>query len=196
MSYTHTTGSRNRFVEFSHGILDVNKAAGILTRLNSDGKPEVSPKSDLNEVRVVDVTGWAPTEDGLAFVTNGCTGEEFYNWTMYQTDATKQWTGLKNGDVTRSSFTLDNPNDIALAMLMDQTVDAVWIYADMAHEYQCDDVRRSNAWNCDLWSGLGTDFAYIHTGMFEHAINGTTLAMSKKGSGLNDILNPCLDKFM
>jgi hypothetical protein len=32
--------------------------------------------------------------------------------------------------------------------------------------------------------------------MFEHAINGTTLAISKKGSGLNDILNPCIEKFM
>jgi hypothetical protein len=83
MSYTHTTGSRNRFVDFSYGILDVNKAAGILTRLDSDGKPEISPKSDLSGIRIVDVTGWAPTEDGLAFVSNDCTGEEFFNWNMF-----------------------------------------------------------------------------------------------------------------
>ena len=90
---------------------------------------------------------------------------------------------------------MDNPNDVALAMLMDKTVDAVWIYADHAEKYQCDD-KRIDSWNCDLWDGFGTDFAYIHTGMFEHATNGTTLAMTKKGSGINDILNPCIDKFM
>jgi hypothetical protein len=43
MSYTHTAGERNRFLDFSSGILDVNKAAGILVRLDSDGNPEVSP---------------------------------------------------------------------------------------------------------------------------------------------------------
>lgn len=91
---------------------------------------------------------------------------------------------------------MSNPNDVALAMLMDESVDAVWIYADMAYEYQCDDPSRVNEWNCDLWDGFGTKFAYLHTGMYEHAINGTTLAMTKKGSGLNEVLNPCLDKFM
>merc|ERR1711988_1956804 len=33
-------------------------------------------------------------------------------------------------------------------------------------------------------------------GMFGHAYNGTTLAISKKGSGLNEILNPCLERYM
>ena len=51
-------------------------------------------------------------------------------------------------------------------------------------------------WNCDLWGRFGTEFAYIQTGMVEHAIDGTTLSISKKGSGLNEILNPCLDAFM
>lgn len=75
MSYTHTAGERNRFLEFTNGILNVNKAAGLLVRLNSDGSPAISPSSDLNGVKVVDVTGWAPTADTLAFVLNDCTGE-------------------------------------------------------------------------------------------------------------------------
>ena len=36
----------------------------------------------------------------------------------------------------------------------------------------------------------------MQTGQFGHAINGTTIAMSKKGSGLSKILNPCLRKYM
>jgi hypothetical protein len=32
--------------------------------------------------------------------------------------------------------------------------------------------------------------------MMEHAKNGTTLTMSRKGSGLSDIVNPCLADFM
>lgn len=27
-------------------------------------------------------------------------------------------------------------------------------------------------------------------------VNGTTLTMSRKGSGLNDIVNPCIDEYM
>lgn len=61
MSYTHTQGERNRFIDFSHSVLNVNKAAGILTRLDAQGKPVVSPKSDLRGIKVVDITGWAPT---------------------------------------------------------------------------------------------------------------------------------------
>ena len=34
---------------------------------------------------------------------------------------------------------------------------------------------------CTLWSGWGTTFAYIQTGLFGHAKAGTTLALSKKG---------------
>ena len=47
-----------------------------------------------------------------------------------------------------------------------------------------------------LWTGPGTSFAYIHTGLFGHAVNGTTLAISKKGSGLSNIINPCLRQYM
>lgn len=42
--------------------------------------------------------------------------------------------------------------------------------------------------------GQPNGFAYIHTGLNEWSINGTTLAISKKGSGLADALNPCIEK--
>ena len=32
--------------------------------------------------------------------------------------------------------------------------------------------------------------------MFDHTVSGTTVSMHKKGSGLSEILNPCLDRFM
>merc|ERR1712046_54682 len=41
--------------------------------------------------------------------------------------------------------------------------------------------------------GFGTAFAYIQTGLDQWMINGTTLAMSKRGSGLASVLNPCID---
>ena len=46
-----------------------------------------------------------------------------------------------------------------------------------------------------LWEGFGTKYAYISTGLFDHAFNGTTLAIGKKGSGLAAVVNPCIDKF-
>ena len=44
--------------------------------------------------------------------------------------------------------------------------------------------------------GFGTTFAYVQTGILEHSYNGTTLTISKKGSGLADIVNPCIQSFM
>lgn len=81
LTYTHTSGQRNRFMEFSNAILSANKPAGILTRLNAEGKPVVSPTSDLNGVKIVDVSGWAPTADTLIYVKNSCAGDTpFNNW--------------------------------------------------------------------------------------------------------------------
>merc|ERR1712014_159119 len=79
------------------------------------------------------------------------------------------------------------------------TADAMWVYADQAYNYDCSRPELDNVqsqWDCDLWSGLGTKFAYIHTGLHETSVNGTTLAMSKKGSGIAAILNPCIDAFL
>merc|ERR1712193_276144 len=66
MTYTHTQGIRNKYADFSYGILEVNKAAGLLSVLE-DGKPMVSGLDDLAGKKIVDVGGWAPTGDGLGF---------------------------------------------------------------------------------------------------------------------------------
>lgn len=50
--------------------------------------------------------------------------------------------------------------------------------------------------HCKLWKLMGSQFAFVQSGIYDYAINGTTLAWSKKGSGINDILNPCIEKFM
>ena len=93
---------------------------------------------------------------------------------------------------------LDNQNDIGLAMLLNGEADAVWVYSDQAKNYQCDEEADLENYeqNCDMWSRFGTDFAYIHSGMYGHTVDGTTVAFTKKGSGLIDILNPCIDAFM
>jgi len=51
-------------------------------------------------------------------------------------------------------------------------------------------------WDCALWDGFGTAFAYVQTGQFGYVVNGTTLALAKKGSGVAEKVNPCLWSFM
>ena len=195
MAYTHTKGVRNRYLEFSEPITQ-NGAAGILTRLE-EGVPVVNSYSDLSGVKVADISGWAPTSDGLEFVENDCTGERFKDYEMLETCESYVWMGYENGSDELKEITLTNVNDIGLAMLLDGTVDAVWLYADQAARYQCsDDPDAIHDFNCDLWSRFGSEFAYVQTGMFDHANNGTTISISKKGSGLAEIINPCLTAFM
>jgi len=176
MTYTHTIGSRNRYMDFSRGILQANKPAGILTRLGTDGKPVIDPMSDLSGKKIVDVSGWAPTADGLSLVNNHCTNSRFTGFTVL--------TPTTSG------------NDAAMTMLMNGEADGMFVYADQAYNYRPDQAGVVPTWDTDLWTGLGSEFAYIHTGMFGHAYNGTTLAISKKGSGLNEIINPCIEAFM
>jgi hypothetical protein len=85
-----------------------------------NGKPTVNPHSDLSGLRVVDVSGWAPTADGLMYVTNTCTGKHYTNYTMI----------IPNNQGR-------NANDVAMQMLRDDKADALWIYADQAHNYDC-----------------------------------------------------------
>ena len=80
-TYTNTKGVRNRYLEFSEPILAMNKAAGILTRLEG-GAPVVDGQSSLSGVNVGDVVGWAPTEDVLITSTNLCSGETFSGFTI------------------------------------------------------------------------------------------------------------------
>eukprot|EP00588_Corethron_pennatum_P017662 CAMPEP_0194303604 /NCGR_PEP_ID=MMETSP0171-20130528/1447_1 /TAXON_ID=218684 /ORGANISM="Corethron pennatum, Strain L29A3" /LENGTH=357 /DNA_ID=CAMNT_0039054563 /DNA_START=71 /DNA_END=1144 /DNA_ORIENTATION=- len=178
MTYTHTAGVRNRFLDFSAPILSANKAAGIITRLK-DGVPVISGSSDLSGVKVADVLGWAPTADNLAIVTNTCTGEKFSG---YEIVKPKEVTGNENQD--------------ALLSLLNGDADALWIYADQAYNYGCANKSDSDTHDCTLWDGLGTEFAYIHSGMFDFVRAGTTLAMSKKGSGLPEVLDPCIESFL
>lgn len=87
---------------------------------------------------------------------------------------------------------------------MGSDADAMWVYVDQGENYKnagCivhDPVKRSTSldWDCAKWAGFGKKFAFVQTGQLGHAINGTTLAVSKKGSSLNDIINPCMDRFM
>uniref|UniRef100_A0A7S1PP33 Uncharacterized protein n=1 Tax=Alexandrium catenella TaxID=2925 RepID=A0A7S1PP33_ALECA len=83
-----------------------------------------------------------------------------------------------------------------MQMLVDGSADAIWLYADQAYNYQCGTGGVTPGWDCTLWDDFGTAYAYVHTGLYGHAINGTTLAISKKGSGLADVLNPCIQKHM
>jgi ABC-type amino acid transport substrate-binding protein len=180
MTYTHTKGLRNQFADFSYGILDVNKAAGLLVLLDANGNPKVTGSDDLSGKKVVDVGGWAPTADGLDYVENKCTGQNYasdYKLVMA--------TGAANN------------NDLALSMLLNGTVDAMFVYSDQAKNYKKACAKGPSATiNCDLWKGFGTKFAYVQTGQFGYVNNGTTLALAKKGSGVPEKLNPCLQKFM
>ena len=54
---------------------------------------------------------------------------------MSQTGTSYTWTGYENNSNVMTDITLTNANDIGLAMLLDGTVDAVWIYADQAERY-------------------------------------------------------------
>merc|ERR1712232_948017 len=68
----------------------------------------------------------------------------------------------------------------------DGTIDALYIYSDQIQNF----IDSSDA----LATGFGTNFAYIHQGLSGWSHNGTTLAISKKGSGLASVLNPCIEK--
>jgi len=175
MTYTHTQGIRNVYADFSYGILEVNKAAGLLALLKDGKEDKVTGLSDLKGMTVVDVGGWAPTADGLGYVTNKCTGVK------YSSDY---------------NLTVGPSNDESLKMLFNGTADAMFVYADQAYNYQCKDDGVEKTWNCSLWNGFGTKYAYVQTGQFGYVVNGTTLALSKKGTGVPEKVNPCLAKFM
>jgi len=78
-------------------------------------------------------------------------------------------------------------------------VDLVWIYADQAQKYsEACAADQTQEWDCSLWSRFGkpNGFAYIQTGMYDYSQNGTTLAVAKRGSGVADLINPAMQKFM
>jgi len=177
--YTHLPGLRSRLFDWSSAItVPSANAAGIITRLDANGKPVVSPKSDLSGVKVVDVAGWAPTYDLLALAKNEC-------------DNNKLFTGYEQ-------VTVASGNAAAMAALKSGAADAMWVYSDQAYNCmkECGTPGSCAADNdCYGWDGLGTDYAYIHTGVY-FAANGTTMAIAKKGSRVGELMKPCMAKSM
>jgi hypothetical protein len=174
-AYTHTKGERELSLEFSQSYLSEKKTAGILTRLVS-GAPVVSPAlTDYTGVKLGDVTGWAPTADTFLYTKNHCaTGSPLFTKT----------------DAIIASTTDPNANAVAIQQLIDGTFDALFIYSDQLDNF----ARTGTAAEKALAAKLGTSLAYIHQGLSGWSRNGTTLAISKKGSGLASVLNPCIEK--
>jgi hypothetical protein len=77
--------------------------------------------------------------------------------------------------------------------LLDGNADVLFVYQSIVSDRK--DCTHSG---CDpsLYDGLGTKYAWIHTGLLDYQLNGTTLAMTKKGSNLVDTINPCLRSVM
>jgi len=186
MTYTHATGVRNRYLEFSNSWAMLNKPSGLIAKLDDAGKPMLSPLSDLDGVTVVDVTGWAPTADTLHFVKNQCTDTKYTGFTVVQGDEVENVT---------SEYTLNGPNDRALAAVLADKAHAMWIYADQAYNYHCASGVTQAGWSCDLWNTFGTKFAFIQVGMFGWMYNGTTVVMTKKGAGVASYIDTCLESF-
>merc|ERR1711988_1903792 len=91
--------------------------------------------------------------------------------------------------------------DCGLAMLMAGTADVVYLYSDQAYQYVtacAADETTAGTEICAVWNQFGqpNGFAYIHTGMPEFAYAGTTMAISKKGSGLASVIDPCINAYI
>jgi len=171
MTYT-AQYQRKWSLEFSNAFLQKNKPAGILTSLKPDGMPTIHPYSDLSGYRICDVAGWAPTIKTLSYSENDCAGHQlFRDYTVV--------TPPENGP------------DSAMKLLLNGECDAVYMYADMIETRK---TCNGCTWDAELYTHLGTKYAWIHTGVMEHMANGTTLTMSRKGSGVPAIVNPCIQK--
>merc|ERR1712150_316387 len=81
-----------------------------------------------------------------------------------------------------------------MGMLRDGQGDALFIYPHQVLEFsQCNE---GSWWNCTLWEGFGTEYAFVQTGQFGYMNNGTTLVMAPKNSGLPELLRPCIAQFL
>jgi len=174
IGYSHGYGWINEFADFSDPILRETRAAGLLTLLDKDGRPKVSGMDDLSGKKIIDVGGWAPTPDGFDHVTNLCTNQHY-----------------------ASDYELIEPsiqgNHEAMRMLRDGEGDAIFLYAGQALQYsECNEYA---GWNCTLWEGFGTEYAYVQSGQFDHVVSGTTLTMSIKRLGIPETVNPCISEF-
>lgn len=180
VAYLHTQPRDSR-AEFSDAMLDDTKSAGLLTLLDPDGNPMVSGMNDLEGKTLIDVEGWAPSAEGLKFITNKCTNERYSDHVNIVVPGAEDYPNT-------------SANDAAMAMLRNGEGDAIFLMADQATYYR--NCPEEPAWNCSLWDGFGKEFAYVQTGQFGHVKNGTTFAMTKKGSGIRELLRPCMSEFM
>jgi hypothetical protein len=176
MTYTHLKGLRPRTGDFTWAITKpASQSSGILVKLNSDGEPKVSALSDLSGMKIVDVAGYAPTTDTFGNVQNHCNGQFFAD----------------PADITWVVPTETGNKAAMAAFKNDATIDLMWVYSGQAEA--CIGAGFQN--DCEGWEGFGTEFAYLHTGLMANQ-NGTTIAFSKKNSGVNELLNPCIQHIM
>jgi hypothetical protein len=102
-------------LDFSWGYLR-NKGAGLLAKLDGEGRPLISGKDSLAGKKVADVRGWAPEPDGLRYVSNTCTQSPF-DFDKIIMSSPKSEDG-------------ENINDVTVGKLLNGEVDAVWIFAE------------------------------------------------------------------
>ena len=163
-----------------------------ITKL-TNGVPALKGTDNLAGKTIVDVTGWAPTADTLYFVVNQCDDTKYSeSMTIVQGDT---FDGSSPELTLNGGATIKGPNDRALYAVLEGKADAMWVYADQAANYQCEPGTTQDGWDCDLWAGFGETFAYVQVGMFGWMNNGTTVAMGRKGSGVAEFLDTCLDDF-
>ena len=174
-----STARRKLGVDFSDAI-GKPRPAGILTRLDAKGNPVIPASSDLSDVVVAIVAGWATTDRSIGYATNRCTGEKFNASPL-------------DGYITYTPNDRYGGPDAAMAALLSGAADAVYMYTGMIED------RRGctqEGCNASLYDGLGTEYAWIHKDMLDYQVNGTTLAMTKKGSKLNQAIDPCIRTVM
>ena len=174
------TARRRLGVSFSDAIAKP-RPAGILSRLGPEtGGPLVSPDSDLSDKIVAVVGGWATNGRSLGDAVNTCTNITF------------NASPIDGYIVLTANDPFGGP-DAAMRKLLDGDADVLFTYETIV-----DDRRGCTHVGCDasLYSGIGTEYAWIHTGLTGYQLNGTTLAMTKKGSPLVETINPCLRHVM
>jgi hypothetical protein len=170
----------------------------------------VLPTDDLSSYTVIDVTGWAPTADSAALLVNDCSGDgSYFNidtgtaGNLIGTDDDTVVAACEAAALLSDTVYCNNAANLALWAMMNGYADVIYIYSDQAYLYKqaCTndaDAAADSGIDCDMWEkfGAANGFAYIHSGMPEFAYTGTTLSMSKKGSGLAKVLDPCIKKYL
>lgn len=174
-TYTNTF-LRQTSVQFGASYTQ-GRPAGILTRLDAGGQPVVSPSSNLDGVTVAVVGGWATNQESLRYIVNDCTDALF------------------SGFSTVTPADANFGPDAAVRALLDGTVDAVYLYASTIEDRSNPDACALPGCDLSLYQDrLGTDYAFIHTGIYDYQANGTTLSFTHQGSDLNAVLDPLVQE--